>query len=52
MTAVPCLAVDDVQWLDPASLAALGYSLTRLDDAPVASLLAVGGVPGLARARH
>ena len=44
-----CLAVDDVQWLDPASLAALRYALTRLDDAPVAILLAVRGeVPGLA----
>ena len=41
-----CLAVDDVQWLDAASLAALRYALARLDDAPVATLLAVrGGLP-------
>jgi DNA-binding CsgD family transcriptional regulator len=36
-----CLAVDDVQWLDAASLAALRYALARLDDEPVAVLLAV-----------
>jgi DNA-binding CsgD family transcriptional regulator len=41
-----CLAVDDVQWLDAPSLAVLRYALTRLDDAPVATLLAVrGAVP-------
>ena len=36
-----CLAVDDVQWLDTASLAALRYALARLDAEPVATLLAV-----------
>ncbi len=38
-----CLAVDDVQWLDVASLAALRYALARLDQEPVAALLAVRG---------
>jgi DNA-binding CsgD family transcriptional regulator len=38
-----CLAVDDVQWLDAASLAALGYALARLDGQPVAALVAVRG---------
>ena len=38
-----CLAVDDIQWLDTASLAALRYALARLDDEPVAALLAVRG---------
>ena len=38
-----CLAVDDIQWLDAASLAALRYALARLDDEPVAALLAVRG---------
>ena len=38
-----CVAVDDVQWLDAASLAALGYALARLDVEPVAALLAVRG---------
>ena len=38
-----CLAVDDVQWLDAASLAALSYALARLDGEPVAALLAVRG---------
>jgi hypothetical protein len=32
-----CLAVDDVQWLDAASLAALRYALARLDDERVAA---------------
>ena len=40
-----CLAVDDVQWLDAASLAALRYVLARLDHEPVATLLAVRGEP-------
>jgi DNA-binding CsgD family transcriptional regulator len=40
-----CLAVDDVQWLDPASLASLRYALSRLDGEPVAALLAVRGEP-------
>lgn len=35
-----CLAVDDVQWLDGASLAALRHVLARLDGDPVAVLLA------------
>jgi DNA-binding CsgD family transcriptional regulator len=38
-----CLAVDDVQWLDAASIAVLGYALARLDREPVAALLAVRG---------
>ncbi len=45
-----CLAVDDVQWLDAASLAALRYALARLDHEPVATLLAVrGSVPSWLR---
>ena len=40
-----CVAVDDVQWLDAASLAALRYALARLDREPVAALLAVRGDP-------
>ncbi len=45
-----CLAVDDIQWLDKASLAALRYALDRLDDEPVAALLAVrGDVPAWLR---
>ena len=41
-----CLAVDDIQWLDVASVAALRYALARLEHEPVAALLAVrGGVP-------
>jgi len=38
-----CLAVDDVQWLDAASLATLCYALARLEGEPVAALLAVRG---------
>ena len=38
-----CVAVDDVQWLDAASVAVLAYALARLDDEPVAALLAVRG---------
>jgi DNA-binding CsgD family transcriptional regulator len=38
-----CLAVDDVQWLDAASLTALRYALARLEQDPVAALLAVRG---------
>jgi DNA-binding CsgD family transcriptional regulator len=37
------LAVDDIQWLDAASLAALRFALARLEDEPVAALLAVRG---------
>jgi hypothetical protein len=41
-----CVAVDDIQWLDAGSFAALRYALARLDDEPVAALLAArGGVP-------
>jgi DNA-binding CsgD family transcriptional regulator len=41
-----CLAIDDVQWLDAASLAAVRFALARLDGDPVASLVAVrGGTP-------
>jgi DNA-binding CsgD family transcriptional regulator len=40
-----CLAVDDLQWLDAASLAALRYALARLDDERVAALLAARGDP-------
>ena len=38
-----CLAVDDVQWLDAATQATLGYALARLDHEPVAALLAIRG---------
>jgi DNA-binding CsgD family transcriptional regulator len=38
-----CLGVDDVQWLDVASLAGLRYALARLDHEPVAALLTVRG---------
>ena len=38
-----CLAVDDVQWLDAASLAVLRHALARLDGEPVTTLLAVRG---------
>ena len=38
-----CLAVDDVQWLDSASVSALRSVLARLDHEPVAALLAVRG---------
>jgi DNA-binding CsgD family transcriptional regulator len=40
-----CLAVDDLQWLDAASLGPLRFALARLDDQPVAGLLAVRGTP-------
>jgi DNA-binding CsgD family transcriptional regulator len=44
------LAVDDVQWLDAASLAVLRYALARIDHEPVAALLAVrGDVPAWLR---
>ncbi len=38
-----CVAVDDVQWLDAASLAALRYALARLEGERVAALVAVRG---------
>jgi DNA-binding CsgD family transcriptional regulator len=38
-----CLAVDDVQWLDTASLAALRYAVARLDAEPIVAVLAVRG---------
>ena len=45
-----CLAVDDVQWLDAASLAALRSVLARLDHGPLATVLAVRGhVPAWVR---
>jgi DNA-binding CsgD family transcriptional regulator len=45
-----CLAVDDLQWLDAASLAALRFVLSRLDDEPIVVLLAVrGSVPAWIR---
>jgi DNA-binding CsgD family transcriptional regulator len=37
------VAVDDIQWLDAASLSALRFALTRLASEPVASLVAVRG---------
>jgi DNA-binding CsgD family transcriptional regulator len=40
-----CLAVDDVQWLDAASHAAVRFALSRLDDEPIATLLTVRGAP-------
>ncbi len=41
-----CLAVDDLQWLDAASLATIRFALPRLEREPVAALLAVrGSVP-------
>jgi DNA-binding CsgD family transcriptional regulator len=45
-----CLAVDDVQWLDGASLAALRFAIARLEREPVAVLLSVrGSTPGWLR---
>ena len=38
-----CLAVDDLQWLDPPSLGALQFALTRLGDHPVGALVTVRG---------
>ena len=38
-----CIAVDDVQWLDAASLTALRFALQRLEHEPVAVLLACRG---------
>ena len=40
-----CLAVDDLQWLDAASLTAVRFALSRLDDEPIATLLTVRGEP-------
>jgi DNA-binding CsgD family transcriptional regulator len=40
-----CLAIDDLQWLDAASLAALQFALPRLDHGLVAALLTVRGNP-------
>ena len=34
-------AADDIQWLDAATHAALRFTLARLDDLPVAAVLAV-----------
>jgi len=38
-----CLAIDDVQWVDAASLAALRHAFARLDGEQVAALIAVRG---------
>jgi DNA-binding CsgD family transcriptional regulator len=38
-----CLGIDDVQWLDAASLAAFRFTLSRFDDEPLATLLTVRG---------
>ncbi|HEV8249347.1 MAG TPA: AAA family ATPase [Gaiellaceae bacterium] len=45
------IAIDDVQWLDPPSLALLRYAVARLEDEPVAVLLTARGQvpPWLAR---
>ena len=40
-----CIAVDDLQWLDAASVGPLRFALARLGDAPVVALLAVRGTP-------
>jgi DNA-binding CsgD family transcriptional regulator len=40
-----CVAVDDLQWLDAASVATLRFALSRLDDEPIATLLTVRGEP-------
>jgi DNA-binding CsgD family transcriptional regulator len=40
-----CLAVDDLQWLDPASTAALRFALSRLGDDALAALFTVRGDP-------
>lgn len=42
------VAVDDVDWLDPASAGALGFAIRRLREEPIALLLAVRtGAPSL-----
>lgn len=38
-----CIAADDIQWLDAASLAVLRYTLARLNTEPVVALLTVRG---------
>jgi hypothetical protein len=38
-----CLAIDDVNWLDPPSLSALRFVLERLDSEPIVTVLAVRG---------
>ena len=40
-----CVGVDDLQWLDAASLAALRFALARLDDEEVAAFLTIRGNP-------
>jgi len=40
------VAIDDVQWLDAASALVLGYAVRRLDDGPVALLVAWRTEPG------
>src|SRR5207244_2869984 len=44
------VAVDDVQWLDRASAAALSFALRRLDDSPIRVLVAPRLEPGPAAA--
>ena len=47
------LAVDDAQWLDPASARSLAFAFRRLGRRPVRLVVAVrvGGLPGRGRAR-
>src|SRR6185436_1535183 len=40
------LAIDDVQWLDPASAGALAFALRRLGDEPVVLLATRRAAPG------
>ena len=42
------IAIDDVQWLDPPSLAVLRHAVRRLDDERVRLLVAVRAPPGSA----
>jgi DNA-binding CsgD family transcriptional regulator len=45
------VAIDDLQWLDPASVAALAFALRRLDASPVRLLLTRRLVPGTEQAK-
>jgi DNA-binding CsgD family transcriptional regulator len=40
------IAIDDVQWLDPASALVMGYAVRRLQDGPVGLLAAWRTAPG------
>ena len=40
-----CIAVDDLQWLDAASVSALRFALPRLEGSAVATLVTVRGAP-------